>query len=539
MKIATGLERDGSYARDLAEGTWLVTVAGPKVVEVDPPSITVEIARGAESAASFRVRTADADGPKGTFVVRVLDPDGHPVPTAPVEVRALVDDTPSGAPVASGVARSGVANLEAAVAKGSYVVAASHDRWLWGSTVLHDLEIAEGDRIPVEVSLRRGGGIAARVESDARPELALLRVDEPVPTPFHAQAQAERATQRRLPLDVRGEGVADGLEPGRFRVTVASAGPRSEASVLLLRVPDGEPAPSVEVDVREGEVAKIEIVTKPAAAATARFTCADGTPVAESFKVLGFRDEDGAEPSFKMDAPAKEDRRATWGPLAAGRWRFEFQPKSFTRTTWAPGTEAPADARKYALDADGVPTDLGTIEVDCDPAARLTIPLRDAGGQLDTALARASARRRAGADAPWQPVEGLRVEPGDGEIVVRGLPEGDGTLELTVEHPHLLDRASTTATLEGKRRRGSLVPVATEIRGLGGAIAVAGAARLRLTRDGDSRVVPVDASWHAAVSILPGTYDVAACSAEDVPCSSPARRWSGVEVVAGRTSELR
>lgn len=539
MKIATGLERDGSYARDLAEGTWLVTVTGPKVVEVDPPSIRVEIGRGTESTASFRVRTADAEGPKGTFVVRVLDPDGRPVPAAPVEVRALVDEAPSGAPVASGIARNGVASVEAAVAKGSYVVAASHERWLWGSTVLRDLEIAEGERIPVEVALRRGGGIAARVDSDARPALDLVRVDDPVPTPFYAQAQAQRSSQRRLPLDVRGEGIADGLEPGRFRITVADPGPRSEAHVFFLRVPDGEPAPSVEIDLREGEVAKVEVVTKPAAAATARFSCADGAPVAESLEVRGFREDDADEPSFRMEAPAREDRRATWGPLAAGRWRFEFQPKSFTRTTWAPGTEIEADARTFTLDADGVPADLGTIEVDCDPAVRLTMPLRDAGGALDTTLARVSARRRAGADAPWQAVDGLRVEPGEGEIVVRGLPEGDGTLELTVEHPHLLDRPATTATIEGKRRRGSLVPVATEIRGLGGAIAVPGAARLRLTRDGESRVVPVDASWRAAVSILPGTYDVAACDAEDVSCSSPTRRWPGVEVVAGGTTGLR
>jgi hypothetical protein len=108
-----------------------------------------------------------------------------------------------------------------------------------------------------------------------------------------------------------------------------------------------------------------------------------------------------------------------------------------------------------------------------------------------------------------------------------------------VEHPHLLDGPATTATIEGKRRRGSLIPAATEISGLGGSITVAGAARLRLTREGDSRVVPVDASWRAAVSILPGTYDVAGCSAEDASCAAPARRWLGVEVVAGRTTELR
>jgi hypothetical protein len=437
------------------------------------------------------------------------------------------------------VTRGGTANLEAAIAGGSYVVAAAHESWLWGSTVLRDLEIAEGERIPVDVTVRRGGAVEARVESDARPVLHLLRLDDPVPTPFQSEAAQKRSTQRRLPLDVRGEGLAAGLEPGRFRVTVADDGPGSEARVLHLRVPGGEPGTALEVDVREGDVAKVEVVPKPAAAATARFRCADGNPVAESLVVRGFLEDDTDAPSFTMDAAVKEDRRATWGPMAAGRWRFEFQPKAFTRTTWAPGTEVVADAQNFTLDADGEPKDLGVIEVDCDPATKLTIPLRDAGGALETSLARANARRRENADAPWREVEGLRVEPGDGEIVVRGLPEGDGTLELTVEHPHLLEQPTATATIEGKRRRGALLPAATEIRGLGGAISVAGAARLRLTREGDSRVVPVDASWQAAVSILPGTYDVAACSAEDLPCSSPTRRWPRVEVVAGRTTELR
>jgi hypothetical protein len=566
---------DDRFVLPLRPGRWRISLVGDDDLESTPEYRDVEVGTGAVVAVAFSARRGERVQRRGTrLVVQVQTPEGEPCAGASVFARRLQEGLPRDAAI--GMRPLGEGRFEVSLEDpGLYRIDASHDAWVGNSVAVSNDDPQRRPTLEATVRLRRGASIAVRTARGTEAPPAEIRASPVGPAREDAGPAPSDAGTRRVDADAKGEALLRGMEARRWRVEAA----RGDASAwrYLVRIGDAPPAPSVELDLAEGDVGEVEVVPEAAAAVSARLQCEDGTPVPGSAAFSAYpADRPDAAPVFVGGSRhATGATPITYGPIPPGRWRFEFEPWTFARTTWAPGTEIPADAETYVLEADGVPKDLGTIRVDCAPAAQLAVFIDPRGADPgnvpspDLRLARLDGRFRENDDAPWQPLKGLSVAASKDAIYVHKLPEGEGTLEITIRHPHLLDEPFAVATLRGKRYRGGLHQAVAEARGVGGAIVYSGAKRLKLLPRADGvaltpaptsgsggfavkaaaatpvpedlapRIVPIDPDWGAAVSVAPGVYDVHACGEPDPECERVEKLWSGIRVQAGSTVELR
>jgi hypothetical protein len=571
------LRPDGGFSLALDEGKWRVHLGGHALLEVEPPEVEVEIRTGSEVAVAFVAKTRErAQESRARLVVQVLTPDGQPCDRADVVVRRLIDGLP--APRNAMATPIGPGKFEATLdAVGTWRIEAGHPDWVWTSLAVKHDDPKRTEPLEATVTLRRGATIeigTAKSPAGAPPARVNARVVGEVDD--GGETVSRSSYWRDATTDAQGQALLRGLMPRRWQVEASG----SSSWRYRLRIGDAPPASKVELDLAESDVAKIEVVPEASAAVKAELVCDDGGPIGGLATLLAHSvDRPEAEPVTLMAGPTFDAAAPlTLGPIDPGRWRFEFETSGLARTTWAPGTEIPADAETYTLEADGVPKDLGTIRVDCAPAARLAVFIDDPRGadpenvpSPDLRLARLDGRYRENDDAPWQPLKGLSVAASKDAMYVHKLPEGEGTVEFTIRHPHLLDEPFAVATLRGKRYRGGLHQAIAEAPGLGGAIVYSGAKRLKLVPrpegvmrastgqgagnggfvvkpgapsapvpgDLEPRIVPIDPDWGAAVSIAPGVYDVHACGEPDPDCERVEKLWSGIRVQAGSTIELR
>lgn len=560
-----GVDASGRFRLELAEGAWRLRLGGHAILEAQPAEIEVEVRAGSETSAEFVAKTRErARAARGRLDIQVLTPDGAPCEHAIVFVRRLIDGIP--APRGTQAAPRAPGRYEAELdAEGIWRVEAGHPDWVWNSIAVRFEGEEKAETLQAKLTLRRGAAIEFRTagaSKGAPPAVVRARIVGDAEEEMGLAGQS--SYWRNVTTDAEGRALLRGLAARRWRIEVSG----NDAWRYRLKVGDEPPASPVEIDLAEGDVAKVEVVAEKAAAIRVELRCEDGGVVGGSVRLRAHRTErPGAEPQeLVAGAPFEAVAPMTFGPLDPGRWRFEFEPSRFARTTWAPGTEIPADAETHALEADGVPKDLGTIRFDCAPAARLTI---DVEPPADLRLARLDGRFREADDAPWQPLKGLALAASKDALFVHRLPEGEGTVEFTIRHPHLLDEPFAVATLRGKRYRGGLHQAFAEAPGVGGAIVYAGAKRLKLVPRADGaalasaptggnggfavkpaaaapvpeevtpRIVPIDPDWGAAVSIAPGVYDVHACGEPDPECERVEKLWSGIRVQAGSTVELR
>ncbi|HEX6851035.1 MAG TPA: hypothetical protein VF139_06475 [Candidatus Polarisedimenticolaceae bacterium] len=570
------VDAGGRFSFAIREGTWRLRLGGHAILEAQPAEIEVEVRSGVEVSAAFVATTRErAPSARGRLDVQVLTPDGAPCERATVFVRRLIDGIP--APRSTQAAPRAPGHYEVELdAEGIWRVEAGHPDWVW-NTVAVRFENAEDPKpLQTKLTLRRGATIEVRTagaSKGAPPAVLRARIVGDADEEMGLAGQS--SFWRNVTTDAEGRALLRGLAARRWQIDVSG----NDAWQYRLKVGDESPASHVEIDLSEGDVAKVEVVPERASAIRVGLQCEDGSAVDGDVRLRAYRvDRPGAEPKdFHAGTPFDLVAPMTFGPLDPGPWRLEFEPRRFARTTWAPGTEIPADAQTYTLEADGIPKDLGTIRVDCAPAARVAVYVDPAGAEPDDVpspdlrLARLDGRWRENDEAPWQPLRGLSVAASKDALYVHRLPEGAGTMELTIKHPHLLDEPHAVATLRGERYRGGLHQAVAEVPGVGGAIVYSGARRLKLVprpegahpgalrrpsgnggfearsapdsppvpADLEPRIVPIDPEWGAAVSVAPGVYDVRACGEPDPECERVEKLWSGIRVLAGSTIELR
>ena len=128
----------------------------------------------------------------------------------------------------------------------------------------------------------------------------------------------------------------------------------------------------------------------------------------------------------------------------------------------------------------------------------------------------------------------LVAEKDRDRVMLRELPEGEWTLDVTMSHPFFVPAGPIHLSVSVKLERGALVRERVEIVSVGGAVAFeasSGAARLT-GRDGVARIAAAKDGTIAIDGVAPGSYAVEMC--EDAACARVVRRWEGVQVARER-----
>jgi hypothetical protein len=178
--------------------------------------------------------------------------------------------------------------------------------------------------------------------------------------------------------------------------------------------------------------------------------------------------------------------------------------------------------------------DLATVPMFCGPAIELrpTVLSRDPLPDLTLATVVAALTRTSRDGKAERRVVSAERDPD--RVVLRELPEGEWTLEVTMSHPYFVPSAPVHLSVPLKLERGALVRASVDVASIGGAIVIetaTGVARLS-GPDGAVRVESARDGTIAINGVVPGIYHVDLC--EDSVCTRVSRRWDEARIIRGQ-----
>jgi hypothetical protein len=558
--LSTRTGPNGKYDMQIPSGTWRLAPVGESLLESNPPFIELACGEGEVARADFDVReTGTADGqPKAVLVVRVLDSESRPLSQVPVEVWPPGGDREVKTPLA--IEATGRFFQPAAFTKlaaGSYLLRARHPGYRPAVTAVSDLDPEEKSPRSVTIHLDKGATIDALVRDEkdlpvTGVGLEVKRIEDGTDSDDPAARLARSDAEIVVPpsKDQTGHIQVTGLAAGAYRVTPVVSGAIASAATASVASGGGPGQKDVVVRLGDHDTQELSVRVLPAASITGRLLCADGGlfPHRADACVLGLpgAEEDDAfrETCAKPVISPGEivlsgDRRDTFrvGPLTSGSYRVGLRPRGYAQWTWALGT--PDGAHAALVQVNGTDAvELATVPMLCGPAVELRPSVLSRDPLPDLTLATVVAvltRTSPDGNAERRVVSAQRDTD---RVVLRELPEGEWTLDVTMSHPFFVPAAPVHLSVPVKLERGSLVRAGVDVASIGGAIvieAAAGTARV----SGPDGLVRVESAREGAIAlngVPPGSYHVDLC--EDSQCAHVSRRWGDVPVVRGQKVDL-
>ncbi len=523
--VSAILDKHNAYVLFLPDGTWSIHPAGETLVDSVPAETTVTLAPGQEGRADFVVREKDP-GDETRLMVVVLDPERRPVANALVEAWPSADLHPTGAPAASERTPSyGGSAALTGLAAGSYRIVAGARGIGTGSTVVGDYEAKPGSARRVEVTLRRGATVRAHAAGEAAKPvpgivLRLAATQLPEVDGFSSEGSLVCTSCRAhaLPTDPQGNVVIAGIAPGRWTATAEAP---DGTSIVEVSKPDFSLDPE--------ETVEIELKVRRAASVTATLRCDDRGPLPPRVDTrLLLAPGDPKERTLDLGGERRD--RLALGPLEAGDYRLAVRPEGFDGWTFVPGVESAEDASPVHVEQ-AETVDAGTLVLRCLPQAEVALSVRSKQPVPDLRRAEVRATWTPGVDGHGDPLP-MTSETDEQRIVVRPLPAGAGTLDVTIRHPYFLPPGEVRVSLPLTLARGKIVPLPVAVAAIGGEIVARGGVAARLGKT----IVPAANGVVSFGALAPGTYRVDVCA--DATCDRVSKSFDAVAVVAGTTTEV-
>jgi hypothetical protein len=543
----------GFYSMSLLDGSWRLTVEGPRVLSSEPDHADLQLAPGDEARADFFVKARAEDGAdRSMLMVKVVSPDGTQLSEAHVAVWRIGGDERGGGGEndggggsdGKGSSREPLMRAETngdyyPVAKliglpaGSYRIVAGHAAYREGHVVFENFRGKQGDPQLATVTLRKGAEITATAKDEngapARGiQLRAVRTSLPPPDELGDVEMQKTRALRSAVSDETGRMKIGGLDAGDYRLEAALTEQRKGTHFVRFEKA-AAPGDPLETSLAEDEKVEIGLRLVPAASLSAKLACTDRGAFPEKIAVRVLPaplDASAEDPGPRREGVfARDDLVLTGrekdtlfaGPLTPGSFALALRPEAYDRWTFARGTEDPDRAVPAILDA-GATDDLGVIELDCGPTVRVEpeiasqepVPdLRDASLEAvvrpaaespdpkpaaprTSAMPESSKTGKADRTAPTPP----RQEAHRGFIRLRGVPEGSVDVELTIRHPYFVPGTIVVKKSGLALERGRETPARVEVVRIGGAVQfdpALGAAFARLTPavTGDSAARPI------------------------------------------------
>ena len=548
------------YRLWLPDGMWTVQPQGGDLLSSDPEKVDVTIARGETRALDFQLTLRDGDDTaKGRpLIVAVLTPRGRPLIGATVEI------WPPGAVGLTEIPlrtartdRYGQAVRFRGLAAGDYVVAAGHEEYLEATAKVEGYDPTASEPTTVTVTLKEAAKLHAHaLDEEDRPvqgvELSYTRL---TPLPETAMlADREIVTKKQsgaVLTDLTGHLEIPGLYSGEYRLEARMTGEQSATRFVLFRQRGAKDHRSIDVRLVEGERSDVELLVLPAASLSGGLACSDrGTmPAKVSFRIFStdppaevlWRDNDLvsgavlAPGDVVLRGPAAD--RFHLGPLSPGAYRLAARPSGQRYWSWASNELVPDRAALYPV-AEADLVDTGVVQIECGPLVAVVPEIGSQEPLPDLRLGRVHASFRLDGDEKGGRDLGAEVEMHADRVVLRRLREGKFRTTLTVEHPYLIPPSIAVPEQVLPLTRGDVVTLHVAFERLGGSVEVRGDGRVaRLTpAEGDPVTRPVTNGKAEFPGTIPGIYRVDSCG--DPDCSSVTATWTGVAVLAGRTTFL-
>jgi hypothetical protein len=548
----------GFYIFGVPSGTWRVAPVGDSLLESSPPFVDVICEDEGEAKASFSVRETEPEEKENAMlVVMVVNPDDLPVAGVPVELWPESGNLGAKAPIATEPTVGWGAAFFRKLAPGSYLIRVRRPGYRTAVLALPDLGPA--GRVPrrVRVQLDKGATIdAVAKDAEGRPvtgvglEVTWIDDSQGGAEPITSLAAPEAVISVPPGLDQGGHVTLTGLAGGTYRVKPVLSGAVASAGVISVASGEGAGQKDVELHLGEHETKELSLRVLPAPSLAGRLHCADGglLPQQAEACVLGLPPEDedelARETCRKPMIPSKEvalsgDRHDTFrvGPLTEGSYRLGLRPHGYAQWTWALGT--PDGARAAVTQVLGTAAvDLGDIAVLCGPVVEVRPKVSSSDPLPDLRTAKVEAELTQMTREGKTERRKLTVERDRERVVLRELPEGEWTLDLTMSHPFFVPPAPVTLRTKVKLERGRLVRTGVEVAAIGGAVVIeapTGAARLSGS-DGVSRLATANDGSIAIDGVAPDSYHVEMC--EDVRCARVVKSWDAVRVPQGQRVTL-
>ncbi len=557
--LYAGVDNRGEYEMVLPDGRWEVRAVGASVAGSEPEVVDLNIAPGEVRRQDFEVWDKEGNGGSSYMTVKARGPEGEWLRRATIELWPLDPDRRSDAPTAREHAEYAFSRFRD-VPAGDWIVGAAAEGFIEGTAEVPGFDPDDESRETIKVRLRRGATVHAVVDDDEGERVpdVQFRMERLDPMPENVVQDAavvERITAPEAKSDTTGHAWMRGVWPGRYRLR-GTVGGRLEATRFVRFREDGRLTESVEVDLGDGQEIEIEAELVAAARVTGHLVCSDGRPMPGLVSLVTVPAEfDTAD----MDSAAMVDAAKIQidelplrgslhdgfaaGPMEQGYYYLGFRPEGYDRWTWVPGEENPAVATHVQASI-GDPTDVGTVKVDCGPAVKIAprvtgdeplpdLRKRPPHKKIVTAmgtLERGGEKRK---------VREVTVDLYTDHVVVRGLPEGTGRIDLMLLNRFFRPGPQLEVSVEDEFDRGRIVGTFPVVKGIGGVLRVAdaAAAAVRVTAaDGVNRIEEFDRGRVEVPSLEAGTYEVELCP--DLACLESSHRWPAVEVEAHRIVEL-
>jgi hypothetical protein len=549
----------GRYSFDLPCGSWRIAPYGDSLIESTPPFVPVALQDGEGTEVDFKVLETEPDaGTKADLTVRVLGPDEKPVANAPVELWPPERNTVRETPIETqSTGRFAVAARFSGLAAGSYLLRVRVPGCRIAVERAVDLDPEARAARHVTIHLSRGATIDALVKDENdHPAIGVaLDVTSVGAVPESADPVARLAAQApeiSVPpsKDQTGHVIVSGLSAGSYRVRPALSGELASSATVVIGRKGERGEEETTVALEDDGRADLDVRVLPAASLAGRLVCADGNPLPREADACVLRlpspDEDEDARGLCRDAvlpvrmiPLTGGERNEFhvGPLAPGSYRLGVRPRGYSSWTWALGT--PDGSQAALVQVEGASkVDLGTVKALCGPAVVIRPSVSSGDPLPDLTIARVVASLSRRSKDGTVETRRLAVERDPDRVVLRELPEGEWTLEVSISHAFFAPPAPIHVVTDVRLARGELVKASAEIASVGGAVVVSAvAASARLTGgEIDQRIASAADGRITFEGVPPGTYEVDACG--DPACSGVVKQWSQVTVVRGRLTDL-
>ncbi len=557
--LHAGVDNRGEYEMVLPDGRWEVRAVGANVARSEPEVVDLYIARGEIRRQDFEVWDKEGEGGSSSMMVWVEGPTGERIRGVTMELWPLDPNRRSDAPTAREHMDYAYGRFRD-VPAGAWIVGAATEGFIEGTVEVPEFDPDNEKRETIKVRLRRGATVHAVVDDDEGERVpdVQFRMErlEPMPeTVVQDAAVLERIKAPEAKSDTTGHAWIRGIWPGGYRLS-GTVGGSLEATRFVRFREDGGLVDSVQVDLGNGQEIEIEAELVAAARVTGHLVCSDGRPMPGLVSLVAVPahfdtvDMDSAalvdEAKMQIDElPLRGSLHDGFaaGPMEQGYYYLGFRPEGYDRWTWVPGEENPA-AATHVQASIGDPTDVGTVKIDCGPAVRIA-PRVVGDEQLPDLRKRPPHKKIVTAtgildrDGEKRKVREVAVDIYKDHVVVRGLPEGTGRIDLTLLNRFFRPDPELEVAVEDEFDRGRTFGTFPVVKGIGGVLRVAdaAAAAVRLTAaDGVARIEELDRGRVEVPSLEPGAYEVELCP--DLACTESSHRWRAVEVEAHQVVEL-
>ncbi len=548
------LDPKGNFVLEVPSGTWRIAPVGESLLESSPPFLNVTCEGGEDLIANFSVREKPDSGPKTVLRVQVVNADDRPIGDARVEAWPPTGKAGADTPIETETTgRHWMPADFTKLAAGSYLLRARAAGYVTTVQAVTDLDPEA--RVPRYATIRldKGATIDALVtDGKNRPTTDVGLVVKWIETAAGDNDPAARLAEPDAEISVpptkdqTGHVVVTGLAAGEYDVTPVLSGTIATAAVASIAVGDGPRENHVVVKLAGHDVQELSVRLLPAASLAGQLVCADFGlfPHQADFCLLGMpqRDEDeltreGCKKpvmtSKSIELSGKRHDTFQVGPLTDGSFRLGLRPSGYAQWTWVLGT--PDGEQAAVVQVNGTDAvELGAIPMLCGPAVELrpNVLSHDPAPDLTLATVVAELTRTLPAGKPERRL--VPAERSRDRVMLRELPEGEWTLNVTISHPFFVPAAPVRLSVPVKLERGARTHARFEVAAVGGAIAIeapAGAARLS-GPEGPARVVAAKDGSIAIDGVSPDAYRVELC--EDAACARVVRRWDEVRVSRGQ-----